>query len=68
MMTTAERPSNDQYPADTTCVTVMTASQPLPPGRTTSDMLSAAPRMMGTDSPGGEHSANTADNCMTSPP
>ena len=46
----------------------MTASQPPPPGRTTLDMLSAEPRMMETDSPGGEHSANTADNCMTSPP
>eukprot|EP00966_Prymnesium_polylepis_P277556 6412910-Prymnesium_polylepis.1 len=53
MMTTTERPGNDQYPADTACVTVMTASQPRPPpGRTTSHMLSAAPHMMETGSPG----------------
>eukprot|EP00966_Prymnesium_polylepis_P013325 307398-Prymnesium_polylepis.1 len=35
-----------------------------PPGRATLDMLSAAPRMMETDLPGGKHSANTADNCI----
>eukprot|EP00966_Prymnesium_polylepis_P098397 2278543-Prymnesium_polylepis.1 len=39
-----------------------------PPGRMTLDMLSAAPRMMEAESPGGDHSANTADICMISPP